>query len=234
MVSSLRGLPGGRSSPGRSWPGRWTPLVLAFVLGLTVGVGGILTFLPGGTTPPRAQPSPSGTDAAGFAPTSTYHWVDGPTLGVTATGEQWASTDVTRIVTKNDCAGFHLLTDPITPDPITPDRDSGIRVAISGTEWKVEEPVIKDVMTGEFSGPPHGTLAVSVSASGIVTITYNGRQVTRYQLKGHYTDRGIRPTVWQSNPGVRLTGIRTNVTAWTNRPTGEGTGAGTGAGADRG
>jgi DNA-binding SARP family transcriptional activator len=143
-----------------------------------------------------------------FAPTEgRWHWNRGPSLGVTPTGEQWASAHVSGLVDGDHNAGFQLR---VANDLVSDGPAGGIRVALSGTMWKVEG-LDHNGADGPFRDAADGVLRVSISTTNVITMTFNGAPVMTYRIDGTFEGRGITPIVWQSDKdAVRLTDIESN------------------------
>jgi hypothetical protein len=155
---------------------------------------------PSPTATVTVTPTPTPTsDGGSFATTTTWSWEDGPLLGSTCTGEQQASAQVSGLTGPSQNAGFRFRLD-----------GNGIRVAVSGNQWKIE-PSGGTPIVGDFAHGPAGRLAVAVSQAGAVTISWDGTPVTTQSVPGGFGGRGVAATIWQESPTVNMTGIASNV-----------------------
>lgn len=154
-------------------------------------------------TPTTTSPSPSGPS---FTPTTSWAWADGPSLGCTPTGDQWASATVAGLGTTDDFnAGFRLrFTSTAT----------SLYAGVSGNRWKVESPAIGQA-TGTITAPANGS-TVRVALTGTtLTIAVNGTTVATRSVTEALAGRSIVPSVWQSAPNVKMTNIQSNAGACT-------------------
>jgi hypothetical protein len=146
--------------------------------------------------------SPSTTPAAGpsCAPTGTWAWSDCPTLGTTPSGDQWASATVTGLTDADHNAAFRLRNT----------GSAGILVAISGTQYKIEQAGQTDVV-GAFTPGSSGVFRAEISAGNVVTLRYNGAVIATSNRTAAPSALGITPSVWQSTATVKLANIMSNV-----------------------
>jgi hypothetical protein len=148
---------------------------------------------------------PGSPDGVTHRPTDRWTWVYGPELGRSPAAEQWAVADVSGLDDGDHNAGFQLRVGPAGG----PGAEAGVKVALSGTEWKVEGDDTGE--SGRVRVAPAGRLRVAISAGNLITMTYDDVPVMTYRLPGAYPGRGIVPAVWQGGLGdVRMTHIRSN------------------------
>jgi len=131
-----------------------------------------------------------------FVPTGTYAWYNDLSLGKTDSLDQYAQATVSGLVDADHNAGFFLRYS---------DRSSRVRVAVSGTVWKIE-PAGGTPLAGAFKHNPGGTLRAEIQGQ-TVRILWNGELVTAQPLQREYTGHAVVATVWQSTKTVQMTAL---------------------------
>jgi hypothetical protein len=133
-----------------------------------------------------------------FSTTTLWAWANGPSLGTTTTGDQWASATVAGLSDADHVAGFRLRMD----------GSGNVLAAVSGTKWIIELNGANQ-KTGSFTpSSSSGTLSVSITTGNQVTIAFNGAPITTQTVTGSFTGLGITPSIWQSTATVAMTGIQ--------------------------
>jgi len=172
-----------------------------------VAVGGWVALERPPKRPPAAAAIRPVDEGLVFAPAGhRWKWTDGPSLGVTRTGVQEASSYVYGLGDHDHNAGFRLR----VKNGSAPGPDGGVLVVFSGNRWKVEGDEEGD-NNEVLSTATEGRLTVSINAAGVISMTFNGIQVMTYKLEHNLPGRGIEPAIWQNDKGaVRMTQITSN------------------------
>jgi len=128
-----------------------------------------------------------------WAPTATWAWAWDTLLGTTAGNDQYGQVTLGGLSDTDHNGGFEFRAGAA--------GGSGITVAKSGTQWKIEGPGMADVV-GSLSGAS-GLFRAELQGL-TVRIYWNGTLVTTQTITPSPapTAKGVRLAAWQSSAGV--------------------------------